>query len=108
MRVEHTNIEGISEEIQRCAKNILEGIVRFRIDRDEVSEVATEVGVWVSALVQTDKGDYVIEAGLYAGTDWAQHEKKQGTEQALQWKKQIQTVCNSHELQLCGGKIEVI
>ncbi len=105
MRVEFGDIAELCKELEYRSENIHEGLVRFRVDYQPVSEIATDVGVWITALVHTDKGDYVIEFGQHCGTDY--RDQQTGTAQAELWKSNLFSVCEAHGLTIRGGKIEL-
>lgn len=110
MRNVVTNVDDFCEELTAEAAQVHQGIVRVRVDRttDESSE---EVGLWATTLIRTDDGDYVLEFGGYCGEDRPQNEdpsvQRKGTETADRWREQIAAVCESHELTMRKGKIEV-
>lgn len=110
MRIELVTIEDFCAELstEATAGRIYEGIVRVRTDRmpEQEEAISFEVGFWATALVKSGDGDWVLEFGRAAGRDTAGNPDG-GTKQAAEWKKQIEAVCEAHDLTLRRGRIEV-
>jgi len=110
VRVEVTTIESFCEELKHDHGLVHRGIVRFRVDavaeQDEC--VSFEIRVWATALVRTKEGDYVLECGVVAGTDFiGDGESKAGSERADEWRRQVLGIAESYDLTVRNGKIEV-
>jgi hypothetical protein len=107
MRIEFTEIEYFCQELQECAPRI-KGPVRVRIDStpEQAENISQAIGMWATALVAMDDGEYVMEFGMASGSDGPGSATK-GTDLAKQWRSQVADVCERCDLPLRNGKIEV-
>jgi len=109
VRVTFETAEAWMKEIDAEAKNVLGGIVRMRTEREpEQAEAVTfRVGVWLTAVVVNDSGPYLVEFGDVVGSDDATTPEG-GSEAAKEIEMQLESLCDSHGLQLRDGKIEAV
>ena len=103
MRVEFGSFEEIATEIDLEAGNVLGGIVRMRIDRspEQPEAVTFAVDVWVSAVIVSDSGAYLVEFADRAGCDDGTTPTG-GSDRAGEWNNKLAAICDKHGLELEG------
>jgi hypothetical protein len=108
MRVVMNSVEEFAEEIAEEHAGVLGGIVRQRVDREpEQPEAVTHrVWVWLTAVIATEHGNYLLEFGGTAGSD-DNRTPSGGSDHAREWINCIAEVCSRHRLDLRPGKLEV-
>lgn len=109
MRIETLTIEDFCEELSAEAGlgRIFEDTVRIRVDRaaEQKEAITFEVGVWATALIRSEVGEWVLEFGRIAGSDT--RAANTGSDTAAEWLQKINAVCDRHGLHQRKGKIEV-
>ena len=109
MRVEVNSIDDFIEELKDERKHICNEVVRVRIDRNALNDHATahSVIVWATALVQHDKGDWILEYGECVGED-TRSEPTGGTSIATGIIKKVKTFADEAGLKVRRGKLEIL
>ena len=113
MRVTHDNIEDLLADIREERDAIYQKVVRvraYRLDEHEGDENRSGrvylMGLWVTALVRHDDGDWCIEFGEAAGHDTTQNPDA-GTNVVNEWRLKLELVCKECGLTIRPGKYEV-
>lgn len=113
MKVEFTNIDDFLDEIAEQRSRIHDRVVRYRVDRvpEQEQHISELVGMWITALVLTEHGEFIVEFGENAGRDVigesSENDPDCGTAVMVTWLDKLKAVCEKHNLTLRGGKIEV-
>lgn len=109
MRITFATIDEFCDELAVVDPgNVFERTVRVRIDRmaEQDEAITFAVGLWATALVRTDAGDWVMEFGEIAGRDTRNNDNA-GSAAAAAWVGQIRSAAEAVGLKLRRGKIEV-
>lgn len=113
MRVTHDNIEDLLIDIRTEKDAIYQQVVRlqtYRLDEFEghphKSGMSFIMGLWVTALVRHDDGDWCIEFGEMAGRDTIE-DPDAGTDAVDEWRQRVGRVCDECSLTIRPGKYEV-
>lgn len=114
MRVTHDNLADLLSDLRSEKDAIYQRVVRlqtYRLDEDGDNEhkrgQSFIMGLWVTALVRHEDGDWCIEFGEMAGRDTVKYPDA-GTDAVDDWRQQVGKVCDDCNLIIRPGKIEVI
>lgn len=109
MRVVFNTPQEFLAEITAESDHVVDGILRMRVDREpEQPEAVTfQVGVWLTAVIATESGGYLVEFGGVVGSDDTATPRG-GSEAAEEIYREVKAVCEHGGLELRDGKIETI
>jgi len=109
MRCSFGTFEDFYREIDLEAKHVLGGIVRMRTDRtpEQAEAITFAVDVWLSAVIVNDSGVYLIEFADRAGCDDGTTPTG-GSDRARDWEAKLESLCDSHGLEVREGRIEAV
>lgn len=111
MKVELTNIDDVCSEIKEYADKIWRKTVRMRINENPLDDegMISEVGLWVTAVVRTEDGDWLLEFGEASGEIYVndpEEKQREVTDRLAAWRKKIVDVCEDCDLKVRPGKWE--
>ena len=110
MRVEVNTPDEFLAELEAEAEHVYEKIVRARIDfmwkQDE--KLSRRVGLWMTALIRRDDGDYILECGHDLGSeDCRVKEKMLASAEGDAITNKLLALCRRLGLVLRHGKWEI-
>ncbi len=117
MKIAFGTVEDFCAELHRLAhtspNRLWQNQVRFRIDTEpeQKEAISFKIALWLTALAQTDEGEYVLEYADFCGSD-DQDEKHfdrpvdAGTKEAMRRIEQVAVVAKDCNLVMLPGKIE--
>lgn len=113
MRIVCNTVEELLEDLEKSDCTLLfQKSIRFsttyRAMGNEVEPVRFQVGVQVSAILETDQGgEYIIEAGEHCGIDYRDASREyKGTERAQSIRKRVEDFCRARGLVVRPGVIQ--
>jgi hypothetical protein len=112
MKVEVGSITEFCTELILDANKVHEGIVRVRVDRDPQQEklrdqVTFDVRISATALIVGPETEFVLEYQDYCGLDDISCSDKTGSDVAEAHRAAIQRICDSYDLTIRHGRIEL-
>lgn len=111
MRVEYNTVDEFLQDLRDEKDSVWEKTVRLRIDKGPIddNEVKHQVGLWLTAIVKKDSGEYVMELGAVCGIDMEDSApERPGSELANRWKAIVKDTCKELGLKAKPGKYEIL
>lgn len=111
MRVTHEDIDELIKDLRQEADAgaIYKNIVRMRTYRMAENDHGTcyTMGLWVTALIRHEDGDWCVEFGEAAPEQDTQKNPDGGTNIVNEWRDKVHKLCDEFGLQVRSGKFEV-
>jgi hypothetical protein len=111
MRVELDNVDDFLGEINRESDHLWERCVRYQVSRmpEQDDEITFKVGLWLTAIVAKESGNWIIEMFAFSGRDEDDEPRMaEGSNAADAWLSRVRTACEDLDLKLHPGKIELV
>lgn len=110
MRVEVNTVSEFCAELEADAQHVYEKFVRLRIDTtpEQDENITQVVGLWATALIRKESGDYVLEMGQSYGSERHSRDERHATSAAWEDWHKIEDCAKRHGLTIREGKWEIL